>query len=100
MNIDELALKVGAEIWPDTVRNTEECARFARIIIAEYEKAAGSEPVVVVSPKPHHKTWSEIDKLLRVGTKLYMRPDQRVAELEAEIKRLQEVVMQTVAADS
>lgn len=49
------------------------------------EKAAGSEPVVVVSPRPHHKTWSEISKPLPVGTKLYMRPDPRVAELEAEV---------------
>ena len=93
MNIDELALKVGAEIWPDTVRNTEECARFARIIIAEYEKAAADEPVGLdsfVQSVPEH-----CDRVIWRNSyyALPIRPDPRVAELEQENARLKEITI-------
>jgi len=98
--IDELALKVrnktGFPIFE------EDIPKFARALIAEYEKAAGSEPVA------HVHTFQNGGEALSwfgessnaasspdwVSSKpLYARPDPRVAELEAENEQLKTVPM-------
>ena len=98
-HIDDLALKVGAEIWPDTVRNTEDCARFARALIAKYEMAAGSEPVGLdsfVQSVPEH-----CDRVIWRNSyyALPIRPDPRVAELEQENARLRFALADTEALE-
>ncbi len=41
--IKELALRIGAEVWPDTVRNINDCEEFATRFLAAY--LAEQEPV-------------------------------------------------------
>lgn len=89
MNIDELAMKVRNKTGFPVFE--EDIPKFARALIAEYEKATGGDPVA------WHYTvngaWNCYDKQIPPDdaydagslVPLYTRPDPRVAELEAQL---------------
>jgi len=109
MNIDELALKVFDPLLKNYMVDHEYFLKVLNALIAEYEKAAGSEPfwyAVVSDEAPVvNKAIRSLEVAEEYAAKssdvypgvhvvpLYARPDQRVAELEQENARLKEITI-------
>lgn len=87
MNIDELGLKVwrGQEEMGDPRTGNQVITDFSRALIAEYEKTTGSEPFCyLIDDEGYEQSHKEYPGAFPV----FLRPDPRVAELEAEVERL------------
>ena len=119
MNIDELALKVGATHYSPAPMRAVKGWSFTfeqlQALIAEYEKAAGSEPfwyAVVSDEAPVvNKAIRSLEVAEEYAAKssdvypgvhvvpLYARPDQRVAELKQENAQLRFALADTEALE-